>query len=292
MFVARKLAKLRKEAAKQLRRAEKELSRHPQAMERGKLEEHLAHLREAMAGDDFDKILQHTRAVKHNIDQHVPIWRHSVVLEYTEAILVALVLAMFIRTFIVQAFKIPSGSMIPTLYVGDHILVNKFVFGLPIPFSDEKIDIFGKPQRGDVIVFKFPKDTSKDYIKRVIGLPGDTIEARGNELFINGEPVPKEKAGLYRYEDPARFNQTSELFIEDIGGNKHQVLYDKDTLRFGDTAKKVPPGHYFCMGDNRDHSNDSRYWGFVPFELIKGKAMVIYFSWPPGQLTRIGSLVR
>jgi len=211
MFVARKLAKLRKEAAKQLRRAEKELSQHPQAMERGKLEEHLAHLREAMAGDDFDKILKHTRAVKHNVDQHVPIWRHSVVLEYTEAILVALVLAMFIRTFIVQAFKIPSGSMIPTLYVGDHILVNKFVFGLPIPFSDKKIDIFGKPQRGDVIVFKFPKDTSKDYIKRVIGLPGDTIEARGNELFINGEPVPKEKAGLYRYEDPARFNQTSEL---------------------------------------------------------------------------------
>lgn len=292
MFVARKLAKLRKEATKQLHRAEKELSRHPQAMDQPQLRERLEHLRAALPTDDPERIAKHMRAVKHFIDQRVPIWRHSIVREYTEAILVALILALFIRTFIVQAFKIPSGSMIPTLYVGDHILVNKFVFGLPIPFSDKKIDILGKPERGDIIVFKFPQDTSKDYIKRVIGLPGDTIEVRGTQLFINGELVLKTKAGAYRYEDPHRFSQSSELYVENIDGNKHQVLYDLDTLRFGDTAKKVPADHYFCMGDNRDHSNDSRYWGFVPFELIKGKAMVIYFSWPPGQLTRVGKLVR
>lgn len=177
--------------------------------------------------------------------------------EYAEAAAIAIILALFIRTFVVQAFKIPSGSMEPTLLVGDHILVNKFLYGVKIPFVNATLIPISKPKRGDVIVFIYPVDTSKDFIKRVIGLPGDTIEIIGQKIHINGEEYQDEK-GFYS-------NQ-----------GKGSGRYGKANF----APVTVPEGHLFVMGDNRNHSYDSRFWGFVPLSSVKGKAFIIYWSWP------------
>jgi signal peptidase I len=174
--------------------------------------------------------------------------------EYTEAILIALVLAFIIRSFIVQAFKIPSGSMIPTLLVGDHILVNKFIFGPQIPFTKIRVFPFQKPERGEVVVFLEPTERKKDFIKRVIGLPGETIQVINRKVHINGEPLKDE---AYAYYASTRFVR---------GLDNHGPV-------------KIPEDSYFMMGDNRENSSDSRVWGPVPFELMKGKAFMIYWSW-------------
>jgi signal peptidase I len=176
--------------------------------------------------------------------------RKSVVREYAEAIIIAIVLALFIRTFVIQAFKIPSGSMKPTLLVGDHILVNKFIYGIKLPFTDKILISLNEPEKGDVVVFKFPLDTKKDYIKRVIGLPGDRVELVDKQLLINGRPT----------EDPqASYSMSGSM-----------RMYGPVT---------VPADHLFVMGDNRDESSDSRVWGFVPRPYLKGKAFLIYWSW-------------
>ncbi len=179
--------------------------------------------------------------------------------EYAEAAAIAVLLALFIRTFVVQAFKIPSGSMEPTLLVGDHILVNKFIYGIKIPFTRKTLIPVCDPQREDVIVFLYPEDESKDFIKRVVGLPGDTLEMRDKEMLINGKPFPDQHAF---------YSKSNER-----GGNFG------NPIRFGPLVN-VPSDHYFVMGDNRDQSYDSRWWGFVPKDAIKGKALIIYWSWP------------
>ena len=177
--------------------------------------------------------------------------------EYLEPIVVAILIALFIRTFIVQAFKIPSSSMEPTLQVGDHILVNKFIFGIKIPFTDMKLMEFKKPQRGDVIVFIYPKDRSKDFIKRVIGTEGEKIEIIRKKIYVDDKLIDDpwgyydEKSELMRYLQP----------IEKFG----PVIVPKDSL--------------FVLGDNRDNSQDSRFWGFVNIHAVRGKAFIIYFSW-------------
>lgn len=177
--------------------------------------------------------------------------------EYAEAIVMALLLALFIRTFIVQAFKIPSGSMIPTLQIGDHILVNKLAYGIRIPLWGRYLVEFKKPRLGDVVVFIFPEDRSKDFIKRVIGVEGDTVEIRGKKVYINGTSI----------EDPyAHFEG------EDPQGGKFYIRDD-----FG--PRTVPENHIFVMGDNRDRSYDSRFWGFVDLQEVRGKAFLIYWSW-------------
>lgn len=181
----------------------------------------------------------------------------STLREYTEAIIIALVLALFIRTFIVQAFKIPSGSMIPTLKIGDHLLVNKFIYGVKVPFSGTVMLPVKKPKTNDIVVFKFPQDPKVDYIKRVIGVPGDIIECRNKTLYINGK----------RFED------------------KYGVHFNQDVMQafagprdnFGPIT--VPQHKIFVMGDNRDNSYDSRFWGFVDYDAILGKALIIYWSW-------------
>ena len=188
--------------------------------------------------------------------------KKSLLREYVEAALIAVFLALFIRTFVIQAYKIPSGSMEPTLLVGDHILVNKFIYGIKIPFISKTLIPIGKPKRGDIIVFKYPLDKRKDYIKRVIGLPGDEIRIMDKEIFINGE-----------------------LFDGRFG------VYDKSSGRDDNLGPiVVPQNGLFVMGDNRDHSYDSRYWGFVPLDLVKGKAIIIYWSWP--HWDRFGRLIR
>ena len=177
--------------------------------------------------------------------------------EYAEAIIIAILIAAFIRTFVVQAFKIPSGSMKPTLEIGDHILVNKFSYGVKLPYLRNTIIPVGQPRRGDIAVFIYPEDKSKDFIKRVIAVGGDTVEIRNKKLFVNGEAV----------DDPHG------VHVED-------VIYPRAIQRrdnFGPV--RVPEGTLFVMGDNRDQSYDSRFWGFVKLEDVIGKAFIIYFSW-------------
>jgi signal peptidase I len=197
-----------------------------------------------------------------------PRWQ-KLLLEYLEALAVALVLAFVIRTFVVQAFKIPSGSMLDTLLIGDHLLVNKFLYGTRIPFTDKIILPLEDPQHGDVIVFEFPEDTSKDFIKRIIGLPGDVLEMKDKVVYRNGEKLDEP---YVKHTDPGL-----------------QARRDN----FGPIT--VPPGKYFVMGDNRDESYDSRFWGFVDKDKIRGKAWVIYWSWEgPTDIrwSRIGRIVR
>ena len=182
--------------------------------------------------------------------------KKSTIREYAEAAAIAVLLALFIRTFVVQAFKIPSGSMRPTLIEGDHILVNKFIFGVKIPLLRNTIIPIKAPNRGDIIVFIFPKDKSKDLIKRIIGLPGEKIEVTGRKIYIDGD-LFNDKYGYY--ENPG----------ESWGNPAGNCPFCTVT---------VPDGHYFVMGDNRENSQDSRYWGFVPSESIKGKAFIIYWS--------------
>jgi signal peptidase I len=193
--------------------------------------------------------------------------------EYTEAIITALVLALVIRAFVIQAFKIPSGSMIPTLLIGDHILVNKFVYGTKIPFTDKRILVFSNPQKGDVLVFKYPENPKKDFIKRVIATEGDVIEERNKVIYLNGKAV-------------------MEPFTQHVDSmSKPGMMDPRDN--FGPIT--VPKDKLFVMGDNRDQSYDSRFWGFVDLKAVVGKALIIYWSWNPDnylKFNRIGRLIR
>ena len=208
------------------------------------------------------------------MEAHANVKTKSTFREYAEAIGMALLLALFIRTFIVQAFKIPSGSMIPTLQIGDHILVNKLSYGVRIPFLEHYLVSFGTPQRGDVIVFIFPEDRSKDFIKRVIGVAGDTVEVRGKKVYVNGKQIEDSHAH-FEGDDPQLAGLTGR---DDYG------------------PKTVPENHIFVMGDNRDRSYDSRFWGYVSLDDIRGKAILIYWSWDGGdrwvRWERLGSLIR
>ena len=202
--------------------------------------------------------------------------RKSALRDWTEALLVAAILALIIRTFIVQAFKIPSGSMEDTLLIGDHLLVNKFIYGLQIPGVDGRFLSIREPQRGDIVVFEFPEDRGqpfwkrRDFIKRIVGLPGDTVEIRNKQLLVNGQPylVP-------------------------------EVIFKDGTLIHGMRDNmppaKVPAQHYFMLGDNRDRSYDGRFWGFVSNAEIKGLAFIKYWSWDGEQMRprwdRIGRLI-
>ena len=176
--------------------------------------------------------------------------------EYTEAIIIALVLALFIRTFVVQAFKIPSGSMLPTLLIGDHILVSKFIYGVKMPFTGKVLIPIKDPKQYDIVVFKYPKNPKLDYIKRVIATAGDTVRIEDKKVFINNKP----------FED------------------KYGVFYDKRVFpasvsRRDNVTVTVPEGHIFVMGDNRDNSLDGRFWGFVDLKAVRGKAFILYWSW-------------
>ncbi|AOJ09339.1 signal peptidase I [Burkholderia mayonis] len=222
-------------------------------------------------------------------------------LEYTASFFPVILVVFVVRSFIVEPFKIPSGSMVPTLLVGDFILVNKFDYGLRLPITNQKITE-GRPlQRGDVVVFRYPKDESVDYIKRAVGLPGDTVAYQDKKLTINGQPVPE--AALPDYFDEERMNYAKQ-FEETLGARKNAILNNpavppfvmgaddypyRDNCRYDSRGVvcKVPPGHYFMMGDNRDNSADSRYWGFVPDKNIVGRAFFIWMNF--SELKRIGS---
>ena len=197
--------------------------------------------------------------------------------EYSKSFFPVILVVFFIRSFLVEPFKIPSGSMMSTLLVGDFILVNKFTYGIRVPVANNTIFEVKHPQRGEVMVFRFPKDPSLDYIKRVVGLPGDHIEYRNKQIFVNGQPVTQKEDGYFEYLAPG-LNQVSVRRIqEQLGDHKHTILID-DSNPVMDTEVTVPQGHYFVMGDNRDNSNDSRFWGFVPEENIVGRAFMIWWN--------------
>ncbi|MEN8140047.1 MAG: signal peptidase I [Thermodesulfobacteriota bacterium] len=183
--------------------------------------------------------------------------KKSVLREYSEAIIIALVLALFIRTFVIQAFKIPSGSMLPTLQIGDHILVNKFFYGLRNPFNGTVLIPIATPKKKDIIVFKYPENPDIDYIKRVVGTAGDRIEIKDKVLYVNGEPLSLDQA---IHNDP-------------------DILPGKQSPRDNFGPITVPSHSLFVMGDNRDNSHDSRFWKFVPAKAVLGKAFIIYWSW-------------
>jgi signal peptidase I len=222
-------------------------------------------------------------------------------IEYSISFFPVILIVFVLRSFLVEPFKIPSGSMIPTLLVGDFILVNKFTYGIRIPVLNRKVIEIGSPRRGDVMVFRYPVDGSLDYIKRVVALPGDRIEYRGKRLAVNGQPVPVRQVEDYLSRERMQF---SRRYLEKLGSAEHEILVEDDApvlasqpLAFpflgnchyntGGLACTVPPGHYFVMGDNRDNSSDSRVWGFVPDQNIVGKAFFIWLNF--NELGRFGS---
>ena len=213
--------------------------------------------------------------------------------EYGSCFFPVILFVFVLRSFIAEPFKIPSGSMIPTLLVGDFILVNKYTYGIRLPIINKKIIDINQPQRGDVMVFRYPVDTSQDYIKRVIGVPGDKVAYQNKQLSINGEPVSKNPVEDYLHTERLYY---SKQFAESLDGIEHRILnyqnvpaaISNDVSEFpyrgnclynnAGVICTVPEGHYFMMGDNRDDSMDSRYWGFVPDENIVGKAFFIWFN--------------
>ena len=190
-------------------------------------------------------------------------FKKSTVREYFESIVIAVILALFIRTFVVQAFKIPTGSMEENLLIGDHLLVNKFVFGPTTGSLERALLPIGTVKRGDVIVFKYPEEPDRDFIKRVIGLPGETLELREKKVYINGKPL--DEPYVHFLQPPSIASELHEMTSFDV------------RERYGPVT--VPPNQYFVMGDNRDNSQDSRYWGFLSRDLIKGRAWLIYWSY-------------
>jgi signal peptidase I len=241
-------------------------------------------LEDALAGVDLEQTRKAIATLDDAMDDHLAFARKSTVREYSESIGVAVAVALLLRAFVVEAFQIPSGSMIPTLEVGDHIFVSKFAFGISVPFTDTKILQYAEPQRGDVIVFKYPLDHSIDYIKRVVGLPGDAVEMRQEELFINGKPVSRERtpSACPDNETPRgpglSDERDCELWMETLGDKRHETIQEPGRGGRDFTRLVVPAGHLFVMGDNRDNSSDSRVWGTVDLDLVKGKALIVWWS--------------
>lgn len=204
-------------------------------------------------------------------------WLRDVVRAWGPAILAVIL----IRTFIFEPFRIPSSSMMPTLLIGDHVLVTRYTYGIWLPFVRKELVDLGDPERGDIIVFRYPRDERVNYIKRVVGVPGDRISVRNNQVVLNGEPQPREYTGQHEWFDDVCRPHAGKHYVEDLAGLKHHKLTGPGFGgKFSNTGEiVVPDGHVFVMGDNRDNSEDSRSWGFVRYDQIKGKARFVWLSW-------------
>ena len=245
--------------------------------------------------------------LKRGRDRDVP---EPLLVEYAKSFFPVILVVFGLRSFLVEPFKIPSGSMMPTLLIGDFILVNKYTYGIRLPVINKKVVPLSNPERGDVIVFRYPADPGLDYIKRVVGVPGDVVEYRGKQLSINGQPIRTVNTGTYSYVSNGLNYITATVYDEYLSDVGHTMMIESDkppvNVRQGvdfpnrDSCSynvdgegfvcRVPDGHYFSMGDNRDASGDSRYWGFVPDENIVGKAFFIWMNFD--HLGRIGSIIR
>lgn len=298
-------AALLEEAHRILRTRKRDIERELTSAEREQVAQALAALERAMDGDRFELgefDAAHSRADR-VVGEHLSRWRKGEMREYAESIGIAVAVALILRAFVVEAFKIPSGSMIPTLMIGDHIFVNKFTYGPLIPWTDKRLLPHLPPSRGDVMVFKFPENKEQDFIKRTIAIPGDTLEAINGRPVLNGWLVPHCYIGPYRYE-----GRQAELFLEFLDDESYFTLFDANpddqtcktesdcsaglACRGGICGVlqgpfKGAPGEVWVMGDNRNNSHDSRSWrgglgGGVPFENIKGRALFVWMSFGPG----------
>lgn len=199
--------------------------------------------------------------------------------EYARSFFPVLLVVLVLRSFVAEPFRIPSGSMMPTLLVGDFILVNKAAYGLQLPVTHTEVLETGEPKRGDVAVFRFPENPQEDYIKRIVGLPGDDIRYRNKALYVNGKPVPQAWLGRFDGEGLSQPMMESVVLREDLFEAPHKILLNPQRPSMMEGEWRVPPDHYFVLGDNRDNSNDSRFWGFVPAENLVGRAFIIWMNW-------------
>ncbi len=277
---------------------------------RSRVEDELNELRQAIADKDVDRIKSTRAAIDKLLDEHFDIQEKSAFREYAESIGLAVLFALVLRGFVFEAFKIPTGSMIPTLLVGDHIFVNKFIYGIRIPFTETYLAEFARPERGEVIVFTFPREEArahiadqpvqlrscidpgslqeeKDFIKRVVAVGGDTLEIRDHLVYINGEPLARKRLSeepTNRYMSPmeVRERETNDGFTYTVQFQADRTSDDGDVdpgKGHGDFGPvKIEERHVFVMGDHRDHSSDSRCWGQVPVNNVKGRAIFIWFS--------------
>lgn len=233
--------------------------------------------------------------------------KEPLLVEYGKSFFPVLLVVLVLRSFLIEPFQIPSGSMKPTLEVGDFILVNKFAYGIRLPVIDSKVISVGDPERGDVMVFRYPNDPRINYIKRVVGLPGDQVSYVGKELFINGDKVPTSLVEVKLDEElpaghPMQHIAEVRILEEQLGETEHHIRVERLARTPAAQEWLVPPGHYFMMGDNRDNSNDSRYWnapdmprelwGMVPDNYIVGKAFAIWMHWPEPKLRNLPSFSR
>ncbi|MGR9051159.1 MAG: signal peptidase I [Gammaproteobacteria bacterium] len=221
--------------------------------------------------------------------------QEPLVVEYAKSFFPIFLIVLLIRSFLAEPFRIPSGSMMPTLLIGDFILVNKFTYGIRLPVLNKKIIELNEPERGDIVVFRFPKDPSVDYIKRVVGVPGDRVRYQGKKIYINGNPAEQVSIGRYDGAGKGEKESGDEHLIENLNRVEHSILINHRAVTVNDVFT-VPKGQYFVMGDNRDNSNDSRYWGFVPEQNLVGKAFFIWMNldWKNKSigLDRIGTVLK
>lgn len=245
----------------------------------------------------IDSLFFRRRRMDRAVQKKVQRPRDPVIIEYSRSLFPVLLIVLLFRSFLFEPFKIPSGSMIPTLLIGDFIVVNKYAYGLRLPVVHTKFLPVGEPERGDVVVFRYPVDSSVNFIKRLVGLPGDTISYRDKQLYINGELVSEKAQGRFTSEDVKCSTPRSDamLFTETLGEVEHEILLHTNSGSRNDQWL-VPEGHYFVMGDNRDRSNDSREWGFVPEANLMGKAVGIWLNFDYtkgcGDLSRVGSGIK
>lgn len=298
-----KLQAARKTAKNRVREARKLVRRARKAVPESTLDEIRAGadaVREAVKQRDAAVINKAADKLASLLDKHLDRYRKPAWRESFESILIAVLVALVLRSFVVEAFKIPSGSMIPTLAIGDQIFVNKLLYGVRIPFTAVRLIDFAMPDRGEVIVFICPEEPHEDYIKRVVGLPGDEIAVRDGVVFVNGEPAARDLRARGTFWDRDTLTQRwyrfdAFVYEETLGDRTHTVIYDAEPAAAARDFEPVivPEGHIFVMGDNRDHSYDSRAWGTVPLSNILGRSLFVWWSWGREGLdvSRIGTSI-
>lgn len=293
------------------RRRAKDLLKHTRVLMRradGKLTleqsrvlgEAQSQLRDALAAQQFDALTEKTERLERLVVKHLGLYQRSGWLESAESIAYAVVVALLLRALVLEAFKIPSGSMIPSLAVGDQIFVNKYIYGPRLPFTSWRPITFAQPKRGEVVVFVCPIEPHEDYIKRIVAIGGDEVAVRDGTVFINGKAVPSEPLGTVSHWDKDATGEqwrafSARAYKDTLGEHTFTTLQDSDIRHhaadFGPHV--VPEGHVFVMGDNRDHSYDSRAWGPVPIDHILGRSMFVWWSWghDGAQTQRLGTWI-